>query len=168
MKLLLHRIRSPIGTVLLVSDETALRALEFEDYERRLHTLLRRQYGAYELVAEKGEGRFGENLSAYFAGEISALEGIPVQTGGTDFQRKVWAELRRIPAGRTVTYGQLAARIGRPEAVRAVGHANGANAVSIVVPCHRVVGANGALTGYGGGLARKEWLLRHERAALLA
>jgi methylated-DNA-[protein]-cysteine S-methyltransferase len=160
-------LRSPIGTVLLVSDETALRALDFQDYEHRLHTLLRRQYGAYELIAEKGEGRFGKNLSAYFAGEICALDGIPVQTGGTGFQRNVWVELRRIPPGRTITYGQLAVRIGRPAAVRAVGHANGTNPVSIVVPCHRVVGTNGALTGYGGGLARKEWLLRHERAALL-
>lgn len=105
-------------------------------------------------------------MTRYFAGDIDALDGVAVQTNGTEFQRTVWAELRRIPRGTTTTYGELAARIGKPTAARAVGLANGSNPVSIVVPCHRVIGADGSLTGYAGGTARKEWLLRHEGAPL--
>ena len=100
--------------------------------------------------------------SAYFEGEITAIDKLPTATNGTGFQREVWAELRRIPPATTISYGQLAERIGRPKAVRAVGMANGSNPVGVVVPCHRVIGSNGKLTGYGGGLHRKEWLLRHE------
>jgi methylated-DNA-[protein]-cysteine S-methyltransferase len=103
-------------------------------------------------------------LAAYFAGEIGALDRIEVRTGGSAFQQKVWRALRTLPAGRTTSYGRLAARIGAPKAVRAVGAANGANPVSVVVPCHRLIGANGRLTGYGGGLDRKRWLLAHEGA----
>jgi methylated-DNA-[protein]-cysteine S-methyltransferase len=103
-------------------------------------------------------------VHAYFAGDLSAIERLAVVTGGTDFQREVWAALRRIPAGRTLSYGALATQLGRPKAVRAVGLANGANPIGIVVPCHRVIGADGSLTGYGGGLERKRWLLAHEGA----
>ncbi len=85
-------------------------------------------------------------------------------TDGTDFQRAVWRELRRIPSGKTISYAELAKRIGRPKAVRAVGLANRSNPISIVVPCHRVIGSDGSLTGYGGGMERKDWLLRHEGA----
>jgi methylated-DNA-[protein]-cysteine S-methyltransferase len=109
-----------------------------------------------------------ERLQAFFSGDISAIAGIPVETGGTTFQRDVWAALRQIPAGETWSYGQLARHIGRPAAVRAVGAANGANPIGVVVPCHRVIGANGSLTGYGGGIDRKEWLLNHERTARAA
>ena len=105
-------------------------------------------------------------MQAYFAGELDAIENLPVETGGTAFQRQVWAALRQIPRGQTESYGELAARIGRPRAVRAVGLANGANPVGIVVPCHRVIGANGTMTGYGGGVDRKRWLLEHEGARL--
>jgi methylated-DNA-[protein]-cysteine S-methyltransferase len=105
-------------------------------------------------------------LEAYFAGDLGALRAIPVATAGTAFQRAVWSALREIPPGTTLGYGALARRIGRPSAIRAVGAANGANPVSVVVPCHRLVGAGGALTGYGGGLARKRWLLAHEGVAL--
>ena len=101
----------------------------------------------------------------YFAGDIRALERVPVATVGTAFQRKVWAALQRIPAGETRSYGQLAAEIGLPKAMRAVGLANGQNPIAIVIPCHRVIGADGSLTGFGGGLPRKRWLLRHEGAA---
>src|SRR5690606_5527006 len=101
-----------------------------------------------------------------FEGDISALDALPVVTGGTEFQRRVWAALRQIPAATTISYGQLAARIGAPAASRAVGLANGANPVPIVVPCHRVIGANGKLTGFGGGLPRKQWLLSHEANAI--
>ena len=101
-------------------------------------------------------------LQRYFAGELAAIDTLPVQTGGTAFQREVWRALREIPCGGTVSYAELAERIGRPTAVRAVGLANGSNPVGIVVPCHRVIGANGSLTGYGGGIERKRWLLEHE------
>lgn len=106
-----------------------------------------------------------EPLERYFAGEIRAIDSIPTRTAGTEFQRSVWAALRTIPAGKTWSYGDLAVRIGRPKAVRAVGLANGSNPVGLVVPCHRVIGSNGSLTGYGGGIERKRWLLRHEGAA---
>ena len=96
-------------------------------------------------------------------GRLNALDEIPVDTVGTDFQRQVWTALRDIPAGTTLSYGEMASRLGRPDAPRAVGSANALNPISIVVPCHRLVGSNGALTGYGGGIHRKRWLLDHER-----
>jgi O-6-methylguanine DNA methyltransferase len=158
----LERVRSPIGTILLVSDGTAVRALDFADYEARMHRLLDRYCGSHELVAAKRRSPFAERLRAYFEGDFAALREIPVRADGTEFQRGVWAALRRIPAGVTATYGQLAARMGRPKAVRAVGHASGANPIAVIVPCHRLVGADSSLTGYAGGVARKAWLLRHE------
>ena len=97
----------------------------------------------------------------------NAIEGIPTDGGGTEFQRKVWDELKRIPCGVTISYGTLAKRLGDANLMRAVGLANGRNPISIVVPCHRVIGADGSLTGYGGGLPRKEWLLKHEGALLI-
>jgi methylated-DNA-[protein]-cysteine S-methyltransferase len=163
LKLLLSQVPSPLGTVLLVTDGTVLRALDFHDYEDRMRQLLRLHYGSYTLTPTADAGTLGQLVQAYFDGALTALDDLPVQTGGTAFQRLVWAELRRIPAGATISYGRLAERIGRPTASRAVGMANGANPVAIVVPCHRVIGANSKLTGYGGGLHRKEWLIAHER-----
>lgn len=101
-------------------------------------------------------------LGRYFSGEIGALDTVPVELNGTPFQKNVWQALRRIPSGTTISYAELAKRIGDPAAVRAVGTANGANPVAVIVPCHRVIGSNGRLTGYGGGLDRKQWLLEHE------
>lgn len=101
-------------------------------------------------------------MQRYFAGELSIIDDLPVKTAGTDFQRQVWQELRKIPCGETISYGELAQRINRPTASRAVGMANGLNPISIVVPCHRVIGQQGALTGYAGGVERKRWLLMHE------
>lgn len=167
MKLLLTQLRSPIGTVLLVSDGEALRALDFHDYEPRMHQLLRLHYGSFTLTPANDAGEFGRSVQAYFEGELAALDRLPVQTGGTEFQRAVWAELRMIPPGTTISYGELAERVGRAKASRAVGLANGANPVSIVVPCHRVIGTNAKLTGYGGGLHRKAWLIEHERRHIL-
>jgi methylated-DNA-[protein]-cysteine S-methyltransferase len=162
-----ERLSTPIGHLLVVTDDPgALRAVEWEDHEPRLRRLLDRHYGRgrYALsAAGVAPSAAVRALAAYFAGEARALDGLPVVTGGTPFQRTVWAALRRIPAGRTVTYGELAGQVGQPAAVRAVGAANGANPVSIVVPCHRVVGADGSLTGYAGGLERKRWLLAHEK-----
>jgi methylated-DNA-[protein]-cysteine S-methyltransferase len=102
-------------------------------------------------------------LRRYFDGELTAIDTVPVELNGTEFQKRVWQALRRIPAGSTLSYGELARRIAEPAAVRAVGAANGANPVALVVPCHRVIGSDGTLTGYGGGLDRKRWLLTHER-----
>lgn len=164
MRLQLDRLASPIGTILLVSDESgALRALDFGDYEARMARLLRLHYGAVELAHGAAPDATRRALDAYFAGDLGGLASVATATGGSLFQRGVWAALRTVPAGATTTYGELAAKLGRPGASRAVGLANGANPIAVVVPCHRVIGANGALTGYGGGLPRKRWLIDHER-----
>ena len=127
-----------------------------------MHRLLRAHYGACELKESAAPASLTQALGAYFDGDTDALADLPVATGGTPFQREVWKALRAIPAGTTMTYGQLAASLGRPGASRAVGAANGANPIAIVVPCHRVIGANGTLTGYASGLSHKQWLLDHE------
>ena len=163
-RLILDRIDTPVGEVLLVVDgEGAVRALDFHDYEPRMLRLLARHYGATPLGEGRAPAAVRAAVEAYFSGAVEALDGLTVATGGTAFQREVWAALRAIPAGETRTYGQLAAAIGRPKAVRAAGLANGQNPVALIVPCHRVIGANGTLTGYAGGLERKRWLLDHER-----
>jgi len=105
-----------------------------------------------------------DGLAAYFAGELEALRTVPWTIGGTDFQHRMWRALVEIPPGETTTYAGLAQRLGRPSAMRAVGAANGANPIAVVVPCHRVIGTGGSLTGYGGGVERKRWLLEHEGA----
>jgi methylated-DNA-[protein]-cysteine S-methyltransferase len=162
--LTLERLPSPIGTMLLLCDERQrLRSLDWEDHEARLQSLLRRQYGnevAIEETRVRSPARLA--LESYFAGELRALDAIKVETGGTEFQKKVWKALRAIPAGATQSYAQLAAGIGHQAAIRATGAANGANPISIVVPCHRLIGSDGTLVKYGGGLERKRWLLRHE------
>ncbi|MEJ2631022.1 MAG: methylated-DNA--[protein]-cysteine S-methyltransferase [Acidihalobacter sp.] len=166
--LVLHseRLTSPIGEVLILTDaEGRLRVVEFADHPDRLQRLLTRHYGAqgYRLVPATTPSPAGQALTAYFAGDLGALDAVQsVATNGTPFQREVWRALRDIPAGQTLSYGELASRLGRPKAVRAVGLANGANPIAMVVPCHRVIGVNGTLTGYGGGIERKRWLLRHE------
>jgi len=160
-----EHLDTPTGRLLVVTDDDGcLRAVDWEDHEDRLHQLLRRQYGAdtVRFRAASRASAAGCALRAYFDGDTGCLAGLAVATNGTGFQRTVWDALRQIPPGQTVSYGALAARIGRPGAMRAVGLANGANPVSIVVPCHRVIGADGALTGFGGGLERKRWLLAHE------
>ena len=160
---LLDRMTTPIGTMLLVTDEDgALRALDFEDYELRMRELLRLQYGAVILAKARPPKAMRSALSDYFAGDFAALKTIAWRVAGTPFQRKVWTALPKIPAGKTMSYGALAAKLGSPNAMRAVGHANGSNPISVVIPCHRLVGANGSLVKYGGGLHRKAWLLRHE------
>jgi len=166
MDLIFDRFPSPIGNLLLVSDGKALRALDFHDYEERMHRLMERQYGRVSLMPGPIPAAIARSLEAYFGGDLAATRSIPVETGGTPFQRRVWAALRNIPDGTTTTYGALAIALGQPGASRAVGLANGANPVGIVVPCHRVIGANGSLTGFGGGLDRKKWLLEHEGAQL--
>ncbi|MDA1312887.1 MAG: methylated-DNA--[protein]-cysteine S-methyltransferase [Acidobacteria bacterium] len=166
LSLTIDRLPSPIGMLLLICDEEGvLRGLHFDGDEARMRQQLSRQYGegGYSLTSGSAPTAITKALEAYLAGDITAVDDIPVRADGTDFQRRVWAALRRIPAGTTTTYGQIAAQIGQPTAVRAVGLANGSNPIGIVVPCHRVVGANGTLTGYAGGLERKRWLLDHEQ-----
>lgn len=165
LTLFLDHYESPVGTILLVTDEDRrLRALDFADHEPRMRRLLRRHYGTDETLLVPAPTAIRDALDAYFEGDCEALSRIQWRTNGSAFQRQVWIALCDIPAGSTMSYGRLAAHIGKPAAVRAVGLANGANPVGIVVPCHRVIGANGKLTGYGGGVERKAWLLDHEGA----
>ena len=125
--------------------------------------LLALHYGEVALAPGLAPAGVTAALDAYFAGDIAAIDPIPAVTAGTYFQREVWAALRTIGPGETLSYGELARLVGRPKASRAVGAANGANPVALIVPCHRVIGASGALTGYGGGMARKQWLIDRER-----
>ena len=167
MELKIDRLVSPIGEILLVCDGEALAALDFIEAEARQARNLRRRQPSAELVPGPAPRFIRTRLEAYFAGEEADLDAIPVKTGGTAFQERVWAALREIRFGQTTSYGKLAATLGMPTACRAVGMANGANPVSIVVPCHRVIGSDGTLTGYGGGIERKRWLLDHEGAAFV-
>jgi methylated-DNA-[protein]-cysteine S-methyltransferase len=161
------RLPTPIGTALLVTDsDGVLRALDWEDYEPRMRELIRLQYGAVTLRDARSPKDLGTALTKYFKGDLDRLDAIKWRVAGTPFQHKVWTALPQIPAGTTMSYGALAAKLEVPRAVRAVGHANGSNPISVVLPCHRLIGANGSLVKYGGGLERKRWLLRHEGVAL--
>ncbi len=163
MRLAIDRLSAPIGTLLLVSDDDGrVRALDFDDYEARMLRLLKTHYGNPTLAAGPAPAAVQRAIDAYFTGDLGAIDNVSVATGGTPFQRTVWAALRRIPAGTLTSYGALAASIARPSARRAVGLAVGSNPVAVIVPCHRVIGADHSLTGYAGGLPRKRWLLRHE------
>ena len=165
--LTLDRVATPVGEVLLVTDgEGAVRALDFADYEARMTRLLAHALAEAAVFAERAPEAVRRAVEAYFGGDLTAFDAVVVKTGGTVFQQAVWAALRAIPAGETRSYGQLAAAIGAPRAVRAAGLANGQNPVAVIVPCHRVIGADGTLTGYAGGLERKRWLLKHEGAAI--
>ena len=151
------------------TSNTVARALDWDDHLPRMVRLLQRQYSSPHIALDRYAERRRPSaarkaLELYFGGDIAAIDNVDVEAGGTAFQRTVWAALRRIPAGQTTSYGALASTIERPRAMRAVGLANGSNPIGIIVPCHRVIGASGALTGYGGGLARKQWLLEHEGA----
>jgi methylated-DNA-[protein]-cysteine S-methyltransferase len=161
--LTLEVLPTPIGEIDVVTDaEGRLRVLEFHDEPLRLARALRLHHRDQAVEPGAAPAAVRDGLAAYFAGELTALKAVPWTIGGTAFQRQVWNGLVEIPLGETTSYARLAERIGRPRAVRAVGLANGANPIAVVVPCHRVIGTGGALTGYGGGIARKRWLLAHE------
>ncbi len=162
MSWLLEKVDTPMGDIVLMHDGERLAALEFGDNEERLRKLAARYLDDTSFVRSNQSTHFGMALQAYFDGDIRAIDTLETCPLGTEFQAKCWAALRKIPPGETRSYSQQASMIGNPKAVRAVGLANGANPIGIVVPCHRVVGANGTLTGYGGGLPRKKWLLEHE------
>jgi O-6-methylguanine DNA methyltransferase len=158
----IDRFASPIGEIIVVVDGAQLCALDYGDCEERLFRLLYRRYGASPLVPVSNPHTYSTRILAYMAGDLRALDAIKVRTGGTPFQEQVWRALRTIPPGTVMTYGCMATYLGHPGAARAVGAANALNPVSIVLPCHRLVGSDGSLTGYAGGLERKAWLLRHE------
>lgn len=165
----LDRRPTPVGEALVITDETgALRAFDFFDYEERMLRLMDRHYRGQAIGIGAVPQAVASAIDAYFQGELNALDQLTWKTNGTAFQRKVWAGLCTIPAGATLSYQGLAAQVGTPKGMRAVGLANGSNPIAIIVPCHRVIGASGKLTGYGGGLERKAWLLRHEGAAFVA
>ena len=168
LPLLLDRTATPIGDLMVVADaEGRIRAVHFADHQESLLHMLRRQYGetGFALEPSSNPGGLTARIDAYFGGDLLAIDTLPVEMVGTPFQQAVWTALRGITVGTTLSYSELARRIGRPSAVRAVGLANGANPVAVVVPCHRVIGKGGTLVGYGGGMSRKRWLLAHESAA---
>lgn len=170
LRLFVDRLDTPVGQMLVVADDEGnLRATFWTEKDREMQSFLERHYAPVRVVLEAARDPHGltSAMARYFAGELHAIDELPVKTAGTPFQRTVWRALREIPCGTTISYGELARRIGKPDAVRAVGTANGGNPVGVVVPCHRVIGANGSLTGYGGGMERKRWLLDHERAPRL-
>jgi methylated-DNA-[protein]-cysteine S-methyltransferase len=152
-------IESPIGPLQLTAEDGWLTLL-FMDAQRHAP--------AVSQAWREDRATFGaaiEQLDAYFAGELTTFD-VPLRPAGTDFQRAVWAALETVPFGKTRSYGEVAAQVGRPSASRAVGQANGRNPIAVIIPCHRVIGSSGSLTGYGGGLDRKQWLLAHEQRVL--
>lgn len=166
LEILVDRISTPIGVMMIAADrEGSLRAALFTEDDAVLTRQLRLHYGqnGFALTPARNPHGLSDAIHSYFSGELGVIDTLPVKTGGTPFQQKVWRALRKIPCGTTTSYGKLAERIGHATAVRAVGLANGANPVAVIVPCHRVIGSNGSLTGYGGGIERKRWLLDHER-----
>jgi methylated-DNA-[protein]-cysteine S-methyltransferase len=157
------QIKTPIGDMILIADgDGALRMTWFDPEDGRCKKAFARHYPDAKLVARRNLSGLSASMRAYYDGDVYILDRLAVVFGGTPFQNKVWKALRTIPCGMTLSYGALAKRIREPKAVRAVGLANGSNSIGIVVPCHRVVGSDGSLTGYGGGLPRKRWLLAHE------
>lgn len=169
MTLVVVEIDSPIGPLVLATTEgrsPRVAALAFGESWPRVRARIGDRTGSDPAGwrASRATGDPARRLRDYFAGDLAALDAIEVETGGTPFQRSVWKALRRIGPGRTASYADVARRIGNPRAVRAVGLANGANPVCVIVPCHRVIASGGGLGGYGGGLDRKRWLLAHEGA----
>lgn len=162
MDLRFDTVPSPLGPLTLVASAQAACALDFADGDPHLRAWLKKRFGSVSLRRARDPHGYSTRLRAYFAGDLDALEEIAVDTGGTAFQRGVWIRLRGIAAGTTVSYGDIARALGHPTAARAVGAAAGRNPIALVIPCHRVVGADGSLTGYAGGLSRKRWLLAHE------
>jgi methylated-DNA-[protein]-cysteine S-methyltransferase len=156
-------IESPIGPLTAGERAGRLCLLHFGSDEAGLDEMLDRWYPG-EPRARRTIAAARDILARYFAGELAVIDTVAVELNGTEFQKRVWQALRRIPPGSTISYAELARRIGAPTAVRAVGAANGSNPVALIVPCHRVIGSDGTLTGYGGGLDRKQWLLSHENA----
>jgi methylated-DNA-[protein]-cysteine S-methyltransferase len=164
LKLQMDRVDTPIGVVVLVAKSGVLYALDFADCVDRMNRLLAAGFGPLTLERAPDPGGLASRVQSYFGGEVDALQDAPVEMAGTPFQRTVWTALRKVKPGRTASYGELAASIGRTGAARAVGSANATNPVALAIPCHRIIGSDGSLTGYAGGVERKRWLLAHESA----
>ena len=156
--------KSPIGDIQLLIAEGKLCYMDFADNIDRMHRLLKRRFREYEIVEGADHRQMHKRLDRYFAGKPDAFNNVSLDAGGTAFQRKVWNELRKIPKGKTLDYSTLAKRAGNGKAVRAAASSNARNPVSIIIPCHRVIGKDGSLRGYAGGEHRKQWLLEHEGA----
>ena len=165
MRLILSQLESPIGALGLATDaEGVVRGVSFGD---GLAPAMRRAYPAAALEEGPAPEAVAATLAAYFGGARDALEGMRWAVEGDHFNARVWRELARVPAGSTISYGEMARRAGEPGAAQAAGVALNRNPIPLILPCHRVIGADGALVGFGGGIARKEWLLRHEGALLI-
>ena len=158
----LDKFDSQLGEIVLAGTAEALWALDFGDCRQRMDWLLMRHWPGVQLERKPGFGGFRKTIATYLDGDLEALTAVRTDSNGTEFEELVWRCLRTIQPGATASYGELAARLGRPGAARAVGRANSLNPVALVVPCHRVIGGDGSLTGYAGGLERKKWLLAHE------
>ena len=163
MELWQERVDSPLGTIVLVTSGERLCSLDFCGYEDRMHRLLFKRFGAVKLSARPEASGAQLALRAYLGGELHAFAKIPLCLDGTAFQENVWAALKRIQPGSTCSYKFIAQDLGKPGASRAVGMANRSNPIALAIPCHRVIGANGTLGGYAGGIEKKKWLLDHER-----
>ena len=164
MKLMVARLESPIGEVRIASTTAGVCAVNFEDRWATVEERLETRFGKITSWEDGDPYRLAPQLKRYFAGSPETFDGLPLDSGGTEFQRAVWAGLRQIGRGETWSYSQLAAHVGNPKAVRAVGASNGRNPIAIIVPCHRVIGKAGELRGYACGLDRKRWLLELEGA----
>jgi methylated-DNA-[protein]-cysteine S-methyltransferase len=166
MQIELMDLKTELGAMTLAITTDGLCALDFSDSRDQVRGRLERHYPGASYTTGALAKKAAARVKAYFDGELDALDAFKVAPSGTDFQKQVWAALRKIPIGATWSYAALARKIGNPSAMRAVGAANGRNPITLVVPCHRVIAADGTLHGYGGGLWRKEWLLKHEGALL--
>jgi methylated-DNA-[protein]-cysteine S-methyltransferase len=167
LRLFVDYAETPIGRFALVADEEGrLRASGFAEQHARMERQLEiySKSAKFCLSRQSNPGGFTAAVERYFAGELPAIDGLPVALDGTPFQMAVWRVLRQIPCGETRSYADLARQIGRPGSTRAVGAANGSNPIGLILPCHRVIGSDGSLTGYGGGIERKRWLLAHEHS----
>jgi methylated-DNA-[protein]-cysteine S-methyltransferase len=161
----IHTFDSPIGPLTAAERGGRVCLLHFGADGPAIDAMFERWYPGEPRARQPLPG-VGSTLRRYFEGECDVLDSVAVEFNGTPFQKQVWQALRRIQSGSTISYAELARRIGNPSAIRAVGTANGANPVAVIVPCHRVIGSDGSLTGYGGGLERKQWLLSHEGVAV--
>lgn len=160
-------IDSPIGPLTLAFEDEVLVSVEFDKGPARRLSWVKRQFDGQELVERPAVSEAAKALKAYFVDPTTDFSTIALKLYGTDFQVQVWEMLRRIPLGETAAYGTIARLVGQPDASQAVGRANGDNPIPVIVPCHRVIGMDGSLTGFGGGLERKTWLLDHESGGRL-
>ncbi len=160
--LFVEHVPTPIGILIITHDGENLCNAEFADQRARREQELAHHFPQAQCVESRKRSLFFDALARYFKGDIAAINKLTVAKLGTIFQQKAWTALRQIPAGATRGYGEQAAKLGNPNAARAIGRANGLNPISIVIPCHRLIGANGSLVHYGGGLERKRWLIDHE------